>query len=191
VWPKREITPRQQDEIHNLGLPGIGFLRENRRIYPAGAQAGHVLGHVNIDNAGIAGFEKWIDGRGLAELHQAGLATGRVLRPVELALDLTVQHAVRDELLRAKDHFKALAAAGLVLDVDSGEIVSMVSLPDYDPNRPGKSIDKSRLNRLTTGVFEMGSTFKALTVAMALDSGQATLSSRYDATAALRYGGLT
>ena len=191
VWLKREITPRQQDEIYRLGLPGIGFMRESRRVYPSGAEAGHLLGHVNIDNAGIAGLEKWIDGRGLAELHQAGLASGRALQPVELALDLSMQHAVRDELQVAKDRFKAIAAAGLVVDVDTGEIVSMVSLPDYDPNKPGKSIDKTRLNRLTTGVFEMGSTFKALTVAMALDSGKVNLSSRFDATAPLQYGTFT
>jgi cell division protein FtsI (penicillin-binding protein 3) len=191
VWLKREITRAQQEEVHKLGLPGVGFLRESRRIYPAGAQAGHVLGHVNIDNTGIAGIEKWIDGRGLAELHQAGLATGRALQPIELALDLSVQHAIRDELQIAKDHFKAAAAAGLALDVDTGEIVAMVSLPDYDPNRPGKSIDPSRLNRLTTGVYEMGSTFKALTVAMALDSGKVNLNSRFDATAPLKYGTFT
>jgi cell division protein FtsI (penicillin-binding protein 3) len=191
VWLKREITRAQQEEVHQLGLPGIGFLRENRRIYPAGAQAGHLLGHVNIDNTGIAGIEKWIDGRGLAELHQAGLATGRALQPIELALDLSVQHAIRDELQIAKDHFKAAAAAGLALDVDTGEIVAMVSLPDYDPNRPSGSMDPSRLNRLTTGVFEMGSTFKALTLAMALDSGKVNLNSRFDATAPLRYGTFT
>jgi cell division protein FtsI (penicillin-binding protein 3) len=191
VWLKREITRAQQDEIHRLGLPGVGFLRESRRIYPAGPQAGHILGHVNIDNSGIAGIEKWIDGRGLAELHQAGLATGRALEPVELALDLSAQHAARDELAAAKEQFKALAVAGLVLDVNTGEIVAMVSLPDYDPNRPGRSIDPSRLNRLTTGVYEMGSTFKALTVAMALDSGKLNLNSRFDATAPLRYGTFT
>jgi cell division protein FtsI (penicillin-binding protein 3) len=191
VWLKREITRDQQERIHRLGLPGVGFLRENRRIYPAGPQAGHLLGHVNIDNSGIAGIEKWIDGGGLAELHQAGLATGRTLEPIQLALDLSVQHAVRDELAHARDGFKAIAAAGLALDVDTGEIVAMVSLPDYDPNRPGKSMDPSRLNRLTTGVYEMGSTFKALTVAMALDSGKINLASRFDATAPLHYGTFT
>ena len=191
VWLKREISRTQQEELHRLGVPGLGFLRESRRLYPAGSEAGHVLGHVNIDNSGIAGIEKWIDGRGLAELHQAGLATGRSLEPVQLALDLSVQHAIRDELAIAKEQFKAVAAAGIALDVDTGEIVSMVSLPDYDPNRPGKSIDPTRLNRLTTGVFEMGSTFKALTVAMALDSGKVTLNSRFDATAPLRYGTFT
>jgi cell division protein FtsI (penicillin-binding protein 3) len=191
VWLKREISPKQQEEIYRLGLPGIGFLRENRRIYPAGPEAAHVLGHVNIDNAGIAGIERWIDGRGLAELHQAGLASGRALEPVELALDLTVQHAMRDELDAARERYRAEAAAGVVVDVNTGEIIAMVSLPDYDPNRPGKSIDPKRLNRLTTGVFEMGSTFKALTVAMALDSGKVTLNSRFDATAPLQYGNFT
>lgn len=191
VWLKREISARQQAEIHRLGLPGVGFLRESKRFYPSGLESGHVLGHVNIDNTGIAGIEKWIDGRGLAELHQAGLASGRTLEPVELALDLSVQHAVREVLAAAKGHFKAIAAASVVLDVDSGEILSMVSLPDYDPNRPGRSIDPSRLNRLTTGVYEMGSTFKALTVAMALDSGKVSLASTFDTRTPLRYGNFT
>ncbi|MDO8534550.1 MAG: penicillin-binding protein 2, partial [Xanthobacteraceae bacterium] len=115
VWLKREITPQQLDEIHHLGVPGVGFLRENKRVYPAGFETAHVLGHVNVDNAGIAGLEKWIDGRGLAELHQAGLASGRALEPVALALDLSVQHAARDELIAAMDRYKANAAAGLVL----------------------------------------------------------------------------
>ncbi len=191
VWLKREITPQQLDEIHHLGVPGVGFLRENKRVYPAGFETAHVLGHVNVDNAGIAGLEKWIDGRGLAELHQAGLASGRALEPVALALDLSVQHAARDELIAAMDRYKANAAAGLVLDVRTGEILSMVSLPDYDPNRPGRSNDPTRLNRLTTGVFEMGSTYKALTVAMALDSGKVTLASQLDAREPLRYGNFT
>ena len=188
VWLKREITQQQQDDLHHLGIPGVGFLRENKRVYPAGFETAHVLGHVNVDNAGIAGLEKWIDGLGLAELHQAGLASGRALEPVALALDLSVQHAARDELIAAMERYKANAAAGLVLDVRTGEILSMVSLPDYDPNRPGRSIDPDRLNRLTTGVFEMGSTYKALTVAMALDSGKVSLASQFDAREPLRYG---
>jgi cell division protein FtsI (penicillin-binding protein 3) len=191
VWLKREITPRQQAAIYRLGLPGVGFLTENKRSYPGGPLAAHVLGQVNIDNAGIAGLEKWIDARGLADLHLAGLATARTLEPIELSLDLAVQHAVRDELQIAREHFKANAATGLVLDVRSGEIIAMVSLPDYDPNRSGKSNDPGRLNRLTTGVFEMGSTFKALTVAMALDSGKATLASQFDAREPLKFGGHT
>jgi cell division protein FtsI (penicillin-binding protein 3) len=191
VWLKREITPRQQTEIYRLGLPGVGFLTENKRSYPGGPLAAHVLGQVNIDNAGISGLEKWIDTRGLADLHLAGLASERTLEPIELALDLAVQHAVRDELVAARERYKANAATGLVLDVRTGEILGMVSLPDYDPNRPGRSNDPGRLNRLTTGVFEMGSTFKALTVAMALDSGKVTLASQFDAREPLRFGSQT
>src|SRR5205807_9073144 len=160
VWLKREITPRQRAEIHRLGLPGIGFLSENNRVYPNGAEVSHLIGHVNIDNQGIAGIEKWLDNRGLADLHLAGLATDRLQKPVELAVDLRVQHALRDELIAARARYKALAAAGLITDVRTGEIIALVSVPDYDSNNPREALDPSRINRLTTGVFEMGSTFK-------------------------------
>jgi cell division protein FtsI (penicillin-binding protein 3) len=188
VWLKREITPKQQQEIHGLGIPGIGFLTENRRVYPNGAEVSHLIGHVNIDNQGIAGIEKWLDARGLADLHMAGFATDRLQKPIELAVDLRVQHALRDELLRAREKFKATAAAGLVSDVRTGEVIAMVSVPDYDPNNPREANDPTRINRLTTGVYEMGSTFKALTLAMALDSGKISLSSSFDARLPLRYG---
>ena len=188
VWLKREITPLQQQEIHRLGIPGIGFLRENKRVYPTGAEVAHLIGLVNIDNQGIAGMEKWLDTNGLADLHRAGFATDRLQRPVELSVDLRVEHALRDELLKAKEKYKAKAASGLVSNVKTGEIVAMVSLPDFDPNNPREAHDPDRINRLTTGVYEMGSTFKALTLAMALDSGKATLGTMYDARGALHYG---
>ena len=191
VWLKREITSKQREQIYRLGIPGIGFLPENKRIYPNGAEVSHVIGHVNIDNQGIAGIEKWLDGRGLADLHMAGLATEHLLRPIELAVDLRVQHALRDELIAARQKFKAVAAAGLLTDVHTGEIIAMVSVPDYDPNNPKEALDPSRINRLTTGVFEMGSTFKALTLAMALDSGKVTLKSAFDARFPLQYGKFT
>ncbi|MFN3659282.1 MAG: peptidoglycan D,D-transpeptidase FtsI family protein [Pseudolabrys sp.] len=191
VWLKREITPKQQIDIHRLGIPGVGFLTENRRVYPHGPVVSHEIGHVNIDNQGIAGIEKWLDGQGLAALHMAGLATDRLQKPVELALDLRVQFALRDELVKAREKFKAKAAAGLVTDVNTGEIVAMVSEPDYDPNNPRDANDPTRINRLTTGVYEMGSTFKALTLAMALDSGKISLSSTFDARMPLRYGKFT
>jgi cell division protein FtsI (penicillin-binding protein 3) len=191
VWLKREITPKQREQIHRLGLPGIGFLPENKRIYPNGSEVSHLIGHVNIDNQGIAGIEKWLDTRGLADLHLAGLATDRLQKPIELAVDLRVQHAMRDELIAARSQFKALAVAGVLTDVRTGEIISMVSLPDYDPNNPREALDPTRINRLTTGVYEMGSTFKALTLAMALDSGKITLKSSFDARGGLNYGKFT
>jgi cell division protein FtsI (penicillin-binding protein 3) len=188
AWLRREITPEQQRKIYRLGLPGIGFLKEYKRVYPNGPLAAHVLGQVNVDNQGILGFEKWIDSGGLSALHRAGFATNHNLAPVEIALDLDVQQAVRDELIIAKDRFRAQAANALVIDVNTGEIVSMVSLPDFDPNKPSSPKDPARFNRLMTGVFEMGSTFKALTVAMALDSGKVTMNSTFDATHPLKYG---
>jgi len=191
VWLKREITPEQQRQVFRLGIPGVGFLSENKRVYPNGPVISHTLGHVNIDNQGIAGMEKWLDGQGLAALHMAGLATDRLQKPVELAVDLRVQFALRDELVKAREKFKAKAAAGLITDVNTGEIVAMVSEPDYDPNNPREANDPTRINRLTTGVFEMGSTFKVFTVAMALDSGRANLNSTFDARASLRYGRFT
>lgn len=188
AWLKREITPKQQQDVYRLGIPGIGFLTENKRTYPNGAEVAHLIGLVNIDNQGIAGIEKWLDGNGLAALHAAGLATDRLQEPVQLAVDLRAQHVMRDELIAARDKFKAKAAAGLITDVRSGEILSMVSVPDFDPNNPKEANDPTRINRLTTGVFEMGSTFKALTLAMALDSGKYNLNSQLDARGSLRYG---
>jgi len=188
VWLKRDINPEQQREIYRQGLPGIGFLNENKRAYPNGAEVSHLIGRVDIDNQGTAGIERWLDNQGLAALHLAGLATDRLQTPVELAVDLRVQHAMRDELAKAREKFKAIAAAGLVLNVRTGVIVSIVSEPDYDPNVPHNPRDPSLINRLTTGVYEMGSTFKAFTVAMGLDSGKVTLKSSFDAHNPLHYG---
>ncbi len=188
AWLKREITPEQQRQIHKLGIPGIGFLRENRRIYTSGSTVSHLIGLVNIDNQGIAGIEKWLDTNGLADLHRAGFATDRLQKPVELAVDVRVEHALHDELSKAKDHFRAKAASGLVVNVKTGEIVAMVSLPDFDPNNPKEANDPDRINRLTTGVYEMGSTFKAFTLAMVMDAGKADFNTMWDARGALRYG---
>jgi cell division protein FtsI (penicillin-binding protein 3) len=188
VWLKREISPKQQQDIHKLGVPGIGFLRENKRVYPTGNEVAHLIGLVNIDNQGIAGMEKWLDNNGLADLHRAGFATDRLQRPIELSVDLRVEHALRDELMKAKDKFRAKAASGLVVNVRTGEVVAMVSLPDFDPNSPKEAHDPDRINRLTTGVYEMGSTFKAFTLAMALDTGKYDLNSMWDARGPLHYG---
>jgi len=133
-------------------------------------------------------MEKWLDNNGLADLHRAGFATDRLQRPIELSVDLRVEHALRDELLKAKDKFHAKAASGLVTNVRTGEIVAMVSVPDFDPNNPKEAHDPDRINRLTTGVYEMGSTFKAFTLAMALDSGKYDLNSMWDARGPLHYG---
>ena len=189
VWVKREVTPKQQQEVHRLGLPGIGFMPENKRVYPNGPLGAHVLGFANIDNIGIAGIEKYIDGQGLADLHGAGFnLSSQDMKPVALSLDLKATHALRDELQKGVTKFRAKAGAAAILDVNTGEVVALASLPDYDPNNPSDALDPMRINRLAVGVYEMGSTFKALTLAMALDAPKVNLNSRIDARGALRYG---
>jgi cell division protein FtsI (penicillin-binding protein 3) len=181
---KREITPRQQAEVHRLGIPGVGFLPENKRVYPNAEAAAHVLGFANVDNVGIAGIEKYIDSMGLQDLNGAGFNISAAdLKPIQLSIDLRVQHALRDELAKGLAKFKAKATAGVILDVNTGEIVALVSLPDYDPNNPVDALADDKINRINVGVFEMGSTFKALTVAMALDSGKFNINSSLDARA--------
>ena len=191
VWLKRELSPSIQRQIHDLGLPGIGFLVEKKRFYPGGNVAGHILGAVNVDNQGIAGIEKTIDGQGLSELHALGFAQTRNLEPVRLSIDLRVQHIVRDEILRAVDRYQALFGVGIVLDVETGEVIAMTSVPDYDPNDPVQALEKDRMNRATAGVFELGSVFKMFTLAAALDSGVATMHSTVDASRPLHLGRFT
>ncbi len=189
VWIKREITPRQQQEVHRLGLPGIGFLPEHKRVYPNGIAAAHILGFANVDNVGIAGIEKYIDNLGLADLNGAGFSiTAADLKPVRLSIDIRAQHALRDELFKGIEKFKAKAGAGMILDVNTGEVVALASLPDFDPNNPVDALAPDRINRIMVGVYEMGSTFKALTTAMGLDSGKININSTLDARQALRYG---
>ncbi|RYE75059.1 MAG: penicillin-binding protein 2, partial [Hyphomicrobiales bacterium] len=170
VWLKRELTPRQQQDIFALGIPGIGFRTEKRRFYPGGNTASHVVGLVNVDNQGIAGMEKYVDDQGYRDIQNLGLAGGN-LEPVKLSIDLRVQHVMRDELAAAIVRYKAIAAAGVIIDVSTGEIMAMASMPDYDPNSAGDALKKENLNRMSAGTFEMGSTFKSFTTAMALDSG--------------------
>jgi len=191
VWLKRQLTPRQQAEIFQLGLPGIGFRTEKRRFYPAGATVAHIIGLTNIDNQGISGMEKYIDGQGLADLQASGLAVAKDLQPVKLSIDLRVQHVVHDEITQALERYHAIAAGAVVLNAKTGEVMAMASVPDFDPNNPFNAHEKDRLNRMSAGVYEMGSTIKSFTTAMALDSGLANINSRFDASRPLRIGRFT
>jgi cell division protein FtsI (penicillin-binding protein 3) len=186
---KRELTPKQQAEIHELGQPGLGFIEEYRRVYPMGATASHVVGHVNVDNKGLAGIEKFIDDNPQLAMSAPENAVGG--EAVTLSLDLGVQHVVREELVDAMTTYRAKAAAGVVIDVASGEVIAMVSLPDYDPNHREQALDKDRLNRMTSGVYELGSVFKVFTAAAALDGGSASMRSSYDASQPIRVGKFT
>lgn len=191
VWLRRQLSPRQQAEIMALGIPELGFRTEKRRFYPGGPTASHIVGLVNIDNKGIAGMEKFVDDQGLADLQATGLAVAGHMEPVRLSIDLRVQHVIRDELAQAMQRYKAVAAGAIMLNARTGEVMGMASLPDYDPNNPVNALEKDRLNRVSAGVFEMGSTFKLFTTAMALNSGLVKITDRFDATRPLRIGGFT
>ncbi len=180
VWLKRNLTPREEYAINRLGLPGLYFQREERRVYPQGALVAHVAGFTDVDNRGLAGIEQSFD---------SVLRDGR--RPVTLSLDVRIQNILHEELSRAIADFTAIGGAGIVLDVDTGEILAMVSLPDFDPNLPGLAAEETRFNRNTLGVYEMGSTFKIFNTAMALDAGVVTLADGFDARRPIRVGGYT
>ncbi len=181
VWVKRELTPKQQAEVHRLGIPGIGFLPDHKRVYPNGYAAAHILGATNLDGVGIAGMEKYIDSTGLQALNSFGLVSKQAdLKPIQLSVDLRAQFAVRDELAKGIEHFKAKAGASMILDVKTGEVIALVSMPDFDPNDPKDALAPDRINRMNVGVYEMGSTFKAMTLAMALESGKYNVNSTFD-----------
>ena len=181
VWLKREVSPALRQAIHNQGVPGVGFRNETQRVYPKGRLAAHVLGFVDVDSRGLAGIEKFMDDQGA--LYTASLTDpeNNSAMPVQLSIDARVQHALATEIGTAVEHFKAKAGAGVVLDINTGEVLALVSLPDYNPNKPADAQQQIRMNRVTTGVFELGSVIKAVTFAMALDAGVTDLDGRYDA----------
>ncbi|MGN6157110.1 MAG: peptidoglycan D,D-transpeptidase FtsI family protein [Devosia sp.] len=191
VWIKRELTPAIEDKIMQLGIPGLDFLTESKRFYPGGSEAAHIVGAVNIDNQGIAGMEKAMDDEDVALLQQVGLARGNELAPVNLSIDLRVQHVMHDVLTDALSRYQASAAAGAMMDIKTGEILGLVSLPDFDPNNPGSALQKDTFNRMTAGIYELGSTMKSVTIAGALDSGKVKITDKFDARFGVRFGRFT
>jgi cell division protein FtsI (penicillin-binding protein 3) len=178
VWLRRNLTPEQQYEVNSLGIPGLNFQREERRVYPHGRLLSHVVGFTDIDNNGIAGAEREFD-------NELRINNG----PLELSLDTRVQYALEEEVETAMETYSAVGAAGLVMDVYTGEVIAMTSLPNFDPHRPGQAPADARFNRSTLGVYEMGSVFKLFNTAIALETGTSTLNSVFDATEPLAVGG--
>jgi cell division protein FtsI (penicillin-binding protein 3) len=163
VYLKRRALPELVQAVNALGEPGIGFDREPERLYPNLGLAAHIIGYTNLDGVGEAGMERALNDR----------LTREDLRgePVALSLNAKVQHALEAELGAAMTKFSAVGASGIIMDIHTGEILAMTSLPELNPNAPGKGSDDARFNRATLGVYELGSTFKPFTVAMAMDAG--------------------
>jgi cell division protein FtsI (penicillin-binding protein 3) len=163
-----------------LGIPGLHFQREERRVYPQGSLTSHIVGFAGTDSVGLGGLEKQFDGM---------LRDGA--QPLKLSLDVRIQHILREEIGRQMVKFDGIGGAGVMLDANTGEVIAMVSLPDFDPNLTGTAAEDARFNRATLGVYEMGSTFKIFNTALALDSGSATMKSGYDATNPIRIARFT
>ncbi|ODT83625.1 MAG: cell division protein [Pelagibacterium sp. SCN 64-44] len=191
VWVQRELSPAIQDKVMRLGIPGIDFITESKRFYPGMREASHILGSTNIDNQGISGIEKHMDTEAVALLQDLGLARGNALAPVELSVDMRVQHVMYEEMVDAMSRYQAIAAAGVMLDIHTGEVIALVSLPDFNPNEPATALVKDTFNRITSGIFEPGSIFKTVTMAGALDSGAVRINDQFDARYGVRFGRYT
>lgn len=170
IYLRRHLTPEQQHTVNGLGIPGLYFEDSERRIYPYGSLFSHVLGTSDLDNNGSAGVELSFD----RELKRRS-------EPLALSIDAGVQSTVHDILSAALNRFKATAGASVVMDTNTGEILALLSLPDYDPLHVGRVESDAMFNRATLGLYEMGSTFKLFTAAMALESDVVSLDSVYDA----------
>lgn len=179
AWIKRDLTPKEHFNINRLGLPGIGFQREERRVYPQGSLFVHTVGFSGTDNLGLAGLEAANDQRLKALAQNSG-------EKLVTTLDSRVQHIVHSNLQAAMERFSAKGAASIVLDIDTGEVISLVSLPDFNPHQLRQSSANQRFNRATLGVYELGSALKPFTTAMALEYGVAELNDRYDASKPLK-----
>jgi cell division protein FtsI (penicillin-binding protein 3) len=172
---RRRLLPEEANRVHALGEPALEFPHEPDRYYPQGSLAAHVLGYVASDGHGRVGMEQVFDKQ----------LTDPVLRgrPEALSIDMRVQGALEDELGRGMLETEAVGAAGIVLDVDTGEVLALASLPSFNPNRPDQAVNRLVFNKVTNQVYELGSTFKPITVASAIDAGTITdLARRYSAS---------
>ncbi|MFN3744672.1 MAG: peptidoglycan D,D-transpeptidase FtsI family protein [Hyphomicrobiaceae bacterium] len=189
MWIKRGLTPIEAQRAHDLGLPGLGFRREPRRVYPTRFLTSHIIGQVDVDNRGISGIERHIDELGETDVATAPRRSQRA--PVRLSIDLGVQNAVADTLADAMKQYKAQGASGIILDVASGEIIAAVSLPNQDVEKFPGADEADRFDRVAGGVFELGSIAKIVTLGLALDDLGASLTRIYDTREPLRFGRYT
>ncbi len=160
---RRRASPGVVEAVNALGEPGLAIQREPDRLYPQTSLGAHVIGYTDVDGHGVAGMERAFD----SEL--AGAATRG--QPLMLSISSPIQQALEHELLDAMTHFSAIGAAGVIMNIHTGEVLAMTSLPQLNLNNAGNGSEQARFNRATLGVYEMGSTFKPFTVAMAMDSG--------------------
>jgi len=181
---RRRASPGLVAAINALGEPGLALQREPDRLYPQLSLAAHVVGFTDIDGKGNAGLERAFDEQ-LRDPARRG-------QPIVSSVSSRIQQALEHELNEAMTHFSAIGAAGVVLDIHTGEVLAMTSLPQLNPNAAGQGSPEARFNRATLGVYELGSTFKPFTVAMAMDAGIIkSMGQMYNCPQALHVAGRT
>jgi cell division protein FtsI (penicillin-binding protein 3) len=186
VWVRRGLSPNTAQRVFELGLPGIDFRPEPKRGYPQGRVAGHVIGNVNIDNKGTSGIEQYIDGNvGVDRVVGDQQASGRQLR---LTLDLPAQAALEFELAAAMERYSSVAASAVIMDVVTGAVRAGASLPTADPANPAQAQHLRYLDRLKRGTYELGSIFKAVSIAMALEKRTITTKTKFDVSHPIEIG---
>ncbi|MBI1300264.1 MAG: penicillin-binding protein 2 [Alphaproteobacteria bacterium] len=178
-WVKRHISPAEQKKILQLGEPALAFQTEYRRVYPQGSLLAHMIGYTDRDGVGLAGIESAYEGY---------LSKGE---DVYLTLDLRLQHIVKREVSTAMQDFNAKAGAGVILDAKTGEVLAGVSLPDFDINLAGAAKDDEKFNRLTLGVYELGSMFKIFSTAALLELHGVSMGHQFDARKPIKIGRFT
>ncbi|WP_380880082.1 peptidoglycan D,D-transpeptidase FtsI family protein [Sphingomonas sp. DBB INV C78] len=184
IYLRRRALPELVRAVNAIGEPGIALGREPERLYPQGPLAAHVIGFTDLDGAGAAGLEREYDKQLIDPTMRS--------RPLQLSIDARVQQALESQLGEAMAHFSAIGAAGIIMDVHTSEVLALTSLPEMNPNAPGKSSPEAGFNRATLGVYELGSTFKPFTVAMAMDAGIITsFGKMYDCPKGLKAGRFT
>lgn len=188
VWIARNLTSQQKNSIKSLGLPGFGFRTETHRYYTNGNEAAYIIGYVNIDNKGLAGIEKYIDSKNLTKIEEKNNTQINDLPPVKLSIDMRVQSIVTQILTKAMEQYKAVAAGAIIQNVNTGEILAMNSTPNFDPVSPSQALKTDNLNRMASGLYELGSVVKLFTTAMALDSGNFSPNTMVDISKPLEVG---
>ncbi|MEL7462761.1 MAG: penicillin-binding protein 2 [Pseudomonadota bacterium] len=195
VWVKRPASPAEKQAVHNLGLPGVHFGRRETRIYPAGRIGAHILGGIRTGKESVT-YAELVGRAGVERAMDETLRDpGRRGAPLKLSVDLAVQTALTEVMQAAKVEFNAVAAAATLMNARNGEILAMVSLPDFDPNdRPNPNdpeVAKVRplMNRAAEGVYELGSTFKVFTAAQAMEMGIAHAGTMVETKGPIRFGG--
>ncbi len=193
VWLKRGITPSDQAKILKIGDPGLGFRDEYKRLYSQGELSAHIVGYSNLDGKGVMGIERSFQ-KLLFQNNEDKKNTDLMpssssdIPSLRMTIDIRFQHALRKELIASIKKFNAKAGAGIILDVRNGDVLGLVSLPDFDPHKPLSSGEKAQFNVVTQGVYELGSVFKIFSVAAFLETQKNPLSATFDAREPLKRG---